>query len=387
MLIRHKEKDIIDYLRHFPAVGIIGPRQCGKSTLARQIVKRTKGSVYIDLENPDDRVRLTDASLFFSQYKGKLVCLDEVQFMPEIFQVLRGIIDQHKKNGQFLLLGSASPPLLRQSSETLAGRIVYVDLAPFSLTEMMKTKKSDTNRLWMRGGFPRSYLARNEAVSMVWRKNFIRTFLERDLSNFGIGIAAENMRRFWMMCAHLHGRSLNLSDLGHSLGVSHTTIKNYVDVMVGTFMLRKLEPYFSNIDKRLKKTPKIYLADTGLLHALLNINNLNELLAHPVAGFSWEGFVLTQLMEALSDWEFFYSATADQAEIDFILKKGKRLIAVESKLSKAPVVTKGFYSLLKDLKIKEAYVASPVSDRFKISENTTVININDLIKQLNQQNA
>ena len=387
MLIRQKEKDILDYLRHFPAVGIIGPRQCGKSTLAREIVKRTKGSVYLDLENPDDRVRLTDASLFFSQYKGKLVCLDEVQFMPEIFRILRGTIDQFKKNGQFLLLGSASPPLLRQSSETLAGRIVYIDLAPFSLTELLKTKKSDINRLWIRGGFPRSYLAPNETVSMVWRKNFIRTFLERDLSNFGIGIAAENMRRFWMMCAHLHGRSLNLSDLGHSLGVSHTTIKNYVDVMVGTFMLRKLEPYFSNIDKRLKKTPKIYLADTGLLHSLLNINNLNELLAHPVAGFSWEGFVLTQLMEALPDWEFFYSATADQAKIDFILKKGKRLIAVESKMSKAPVVTKGFYSLLKDLKINEAYVASPVDNNFRISEITTVININDLIKQLRKRNA
>ncbi len=382
MITRLKEKEILDYLRYFPAVGIVGPRQCGKSTVAKLIVKRKKNALYLDLENPEDRAKLTDPSLFLSQHKGKLICMDEVQFLPEIFSVLRGIIDVNKKNGQFLLLGSATPHLLRQSSETLAGRISYIELSPFLLNELPENKKSGFYKLWIRGGFPRSYLAPKAEISMVWRKNFIRTFLERDLSNLGIGIAPEGMRKFWMMCAHLHGQMLNLSNLGHSLGLSHTTIKNYVDVMVGTFMIVKLEPYYTNIDKRLKKTPKMYLTDTGLLHALLNINSLDELLAHPVAGFSWEGFVLIQLMKSLSGWEFYYASTADQAEIDFILKKGKHLIAVESKLSKSPTVTRGFYSLLHDLKIKEAYVASPIEDSYPISENTIAININALIKKL-----
>ena len=383
MLTRLIEDEILNYLRYFPAAGIVGPRQCGKSTVAQLITKKIKGSLYLDLENPIDRARLTDASLFLSQYKGKLVCLDEVQFMPEIFEVLRGVIDRNKKNGQFLLLGSATPHLLRQSSETLAGRISYLELSPFSLLELKAKKKPDVNKLWMRGGFPRSYLAPKDNVSMIWRKNFIRTFLERDLSNLGIGVAAESMRKFWMMCAHLHGQHLNLSHLGHSLAVSHTTSKTYIDIMVGTFMLRKLEPFYTNIDKRLKKTPKIYLTDSGILHALLNITNFDELLSHPIAGFSWEGFVLNQLTSSLKGWEFYYSSTADQAEIDFILKKGKRVIAIESKLSKAPSLSRGFYSLLKDLKIKEAYVVCPIDDSYPISQGTTVIGIDKLIKKIN----
>ncbi len=383
MIIRTKEQEILRYLRYFPAAGIVGPRQCGKSTLAHLLVKKKTGSVYLDLENPDDRVKLTNPSLYFAEHKNKLICLDEVQFMPEIFAVLRGVIDRNKKKGQFLLLGSASPNLLKQSSETLAGRISYVELSPFSLTELIQNKKPDFQKVWIRGGFPRSYLAPTKDISMVWRKNFIRTFLEQDLSNLGIGIAPENMRKFWMMCAHLHGQMLNLSGLGHSLGVSHTTIRNYIDVMTGTFMIRKLEPYYSNIDKRLKKTPKIYLSDSGILHALLNINSLDDLLAHPVAGFSWEGFVLSQLVDSLKGWEFYYAATADQAEIDFILKKGRHLIAVESKLSKAPNVTRGFYNLLNDLKIKKAFVVCPIEDSFPLAKNTTAIGISELIKKLN----
>ncbi len=383
MITRTKEAVIQTYLSYFPAVGVVGPRQCGKSTVANLISKNKKGSIYLDLENPADRAKLSDATLFLSQYKNKLVCLDEVQFMPEIFNVIRGLIDENKKNGQFLLLGSASPNLLRQSSETLAGRISYIELAPFSLEELNDTaKKSVYHKLWLRGGFPRSYLAPKEEISMIWRKNFIRTFLERDLSNLGIGIAPENMRKFWMMCAHLHGQMLNLSNLGHSLGLSHTSVKSYFDIMASTFMVRRLEPYYTNINKRLKKTPKVYLSDSGILHALLNIHSFDELLSHPVAGFSWEGFVLTQLIESLPDWEFYYAATADQAEIDFILKRGKHLIAVESKLSKSPVVQRGFYSLLKDLKITEAYVAAPIDDSFPLAPTTTAIGLDALIKKL-----
>lgn len=382
MLPRITEKEVRTYLKHFPAVAITGPRQCGKSTLAKTIISTLKGTVYVDLEDPEDRVQLNDPSLFLSQQNNKLICFDEVQFMPELFRVLRSAIDKTKKNGQFLLLGSASPELLRQSSETLAGRIVYIELAPFTLPETAADAKGSMQKLWLRGGFPGSYLAKQESLSMVWRKNFIRTFLERDLSAFGIGVAPENMRKFWMMCAHLHGQSLNLSGLGNSLGLSHATVKTYAGIMTNTYMIRKLEPYYANIDKRLKRSPKIYLSDSGLLHALLNIGSMKDLLAHPVAGYSWEGFVLSQLTTCLSKWEFYYATTADQAEIDFILKKGNRLVAVECKLSKAPVVAKGFYYLMNDLKIKEAYVVCPIQDSFALSKGVTAIGVNTLIEKL-----
>ena len=382
LLHRLKEKEIITYLKHFPAVGITGPRQCGKSTLAKEIIKSRKGSIYLDLENPDDRIKLTDITFFLSENKGKLICFDEVQFMPELFSVLRSVIDRGKRNGQFLLLGSASPELLRQSSETLAGRIVYTELHPFAWYEAEQTSKFRMQKLWLRGGFPGSFLAKQEAMSLIWRKSFIRTFLERDLSAFGIGVAAESMRRFWMMCAHLHGQSLNLSHLGNSLGITHPTVKHYVDVMVNTYMLMKIEPYFANIDKRMKRSPKIYLSDSGLLHALLNISSFNDLAAHPVYGFSWEGFVVSQLKATHPAWEIFYAATADQAEIDFVIKRGKRIVAVECKISKAPSISKGFYYLLKDLKITEAYVVAPVEESFMISKNIEVVTLADLFKKL-----
>lgn len=381
MIERNGATDLARYLKYFPAVGIIGPRQCGKSTLALSYLKGKRNSLYLDLENPDDRAKLANPTLFFSENRHPLICLDEVQFMPNIFPVLRSIIDRNKRNGQFILLGSASPELLRQSSETLAGRIHYMELAPFTLGEVAETKNAST-KLWLRGGFPRSFLAPKEDISFIWRKNFIRTFLERDLSTFGVSTSAEAMRRFWMMCAHLHGQPLNLSNFGGALGVTHPTVKSYVDIMLGTFMLQKLEPFQVNIQKRIRKTPKIYLADSGILHALLNIQSMNELLGHPVAGFSWEGFVLSQLTAALRDWEIFYVTTADQAEIDFILKRGKHLIAVETKLSKSPSVSRGFYTLMNDLNIKEGYVVAPVDVPFRVSEKAEVMNVGLLLDKL-----
>ncbi len=381
MIFRHREKEIRKYLRHFPAVGITGPRQCGKSTLAKHIIGSVKGALYIDLEDPEDRAKLSDPSLFLDQNAGKLICFDEVQFMPDLFRVLRGFIDRTARNGQFLLLGSAAPEFLRQSSETLAGRIVYAPLDPLSARELASAGVSLT-KAWLRGGFPSSALAKQESISFVWRKSFVRTFLERDLSAFGVGIAPENMRRFWMMCAHLHGQPLNLSGLGNSLGITHPTVKHYVDVMVNTYMLRRVEPFFANIDKRLKRSPKIYLADSGMLHALLNIGTGNDLLSHPVAGFSWEGFVLSQVAAELPGWEIFYATTADQAEIDFILKKGKRTVAVECKLSKSPVVSKGFYYLLNDLKIREAYVVCPIEGSFALQKHIWAVGLLELLKKL-----
>jgi predicted AAA+ superfamily ATPase len=382
VIIRKKQIEVQFLLKHFPAVAIVGPRQCGKSTLAKVISQNYKDSVYLDLENPEDRAKLTEPTLFLSQFIGKLVCMDEVQFMPEIFSVLRSLIDREKNNGQFLLLGSASPHLLQQSSETLAGRIAYTELAPFTLEEVSSIPKDQQKNIWMRGGFPKSFLPRNEQVSMLWRKNFIQTFLERDLSVFGFNVPPESMRKLWMMCAHLHGQPLNLSALGNSLGISHTTAGHYIDVLAGTYMLQKIEPYFANLEKRIRKTPKVYLTDSGILHALLNIEKYDELITHPVAGFSWEGYVLQQIRGSLPDWQVNYITTSNQTEIDFILTKGKRTVAVECKLSQAPVLSRGFYNIVDELKIKEAYVVCPVKQAFPISNSIRVIPVSGLIEAL-----
>ncbi len=385
MIIRKKQKQIQFLLKHFPAVAIVGPRQCGKSTLARLISQKFKNSVYLDLENPDDRSKLAEPTLFLSQYRGKLVCMDEVQFMPEIFNVLRSLIDRENKNGQFLLLGSASPHLLQQSSETLAGRIAYTELTPFTPEEIKNPAKDQQQKLWMRGGFPKSFLPGSEQVSMLWRKNFIQTFLERDLSVFGFNVPPESMRKLWMMCAHLHGQPLNLSALGNSLGVSHTTARHYIDVLSGTYMLQKIEPYYANVEKRIRKTPKVYLTDSGILHALLNIEKYDELITHPVAGFSWEGYVLQQIRGSLQEWQVNYITTSNQTEIDFILTKGNRTVAVECKLSQAPVLSRGFYNITEELKIKEAYVVCPVKESFPINKSIRVTPLAGLIDALNKK--
>ncbi|MBL0308813.1 MAG: ATP-binding protein [Bacteroidetes bacterium] len=385
MIVRAKYSEAQRLLKHFPAVAIVGPRQCGKSTMAKLIAKNYKDSIYLDLENPDDRAKLTEPTLFLSQMKGRLVCLDEVQFMPDIFNVLRSLIDKHKRNGQFLLLGSASPHLLRQSSETLAGRVAYMELAPFTLKEVNVSNTNQERKLWLRGGFPKSYLPRVEQISMLWRKNFIQTFLERDLSVFGFNVPSESMRRLWLMCAHLHGQPLNLSALGNSLGVSHTTAGHYIEVLSGTYMLQKIEPHFANLEKRLRKAPKLYVADSGILHALLNIEKYEDLITHPVAGFSWEGYVLQQIKGSLPDWQVSYIATSNQAEIDFILTKGKRTIAVECKLSQAPSVGRGFYSITQELKIKEAFVVCPVKDSFPLNKHIIATNILGLLDSLSKK--
>lgn len=382
MIFRYQEKHIIKLLKHFPAVAIIGPRQCGKSTLAKYIVAAHPEAVYLDLENPDDRAKLAEPTLFLSRLKGRLVCLDEVQFMPDIFNVLRSMIDQNGTNGQFLLLGSASPHMLRQSAETLAGRIAFVELAPFSLHEVATQSLAIEQKLWLRGGFPKSLLTDDEDISIIWRKNFIQTYLERDLGNFGINVPPDQMRRLWMMCAHLHGQALNYSALGNSLGTSHTTVRHYIDVLSGTFMLRRLEPYHANIEKRIRKSPKIYIADSGILHALLGIETLDDLISHPIAGFSWEGFVLQQLAAMLPDWNISQITTSNQAEIDLILKKGRRVVAVECKLSKAPSLSKGFHLLMQDLEISEGYVVSPISEPFPIRNNIIATGIMGLVDAL-----
>jgi predicted AAA+ superfamily ATPase len=379
MLLRSRLNEIDDLLQDFPVVAIVGPRQCGKSTLAQSVVSQYPDAVFLDMEDPDDRAVLSNPTLFFNANKDKLICLDEIQFTPDLFPILRSVVDKGKRNGQFLLLGSASPDLLRQSSETLAGRIVYVELAPFSLTETA----GDWQTLMLRGGFPRSYLAKSDKSSLAWRKSFIRTFLERDIAAFGLNLNPENSRKIWQMCAHYHGKILNYSDFGKSLGLTHPTVKHYVDTLTGTFMLRKLQPYYANLEKRLVKTPKLYVADSGILCALLNIQSFEDLLGHPVAGFAWEGFVLQNILSTVGeDYEVYFISTSADAEIDILLKKGRKLIGIECKFSTTPKLSKGFYNLKSDLKLSQSFVAAPVNKGYPLDKTTQVCNLTELLSNL-----
>lgn len=370
MIKRHKETEVRELFEDFPAVAIIGPRQCGKTTLAKEVMNRMNlDSNYLDLEDPDDAARLTNPTLFFEQTEDQLICLDEIQMKSDLWETLKGTIDRRGRNGQFLILGSASPELIKRSSETLAGRIAFVELKPLSLPEL---GEEDPFELWLQGGFPRSFLARNKQASMTWRKNFIKTFLERDLNLWGIGVPPEMMRRFWRMCAHLHGQVINYSQIGKSLGVSHTTARQYIDIMQQTFMIHLLEPYHGNLKKRIIRSPKLYLTDTGLLHALLDIQSMDHLLGHPVAGNSWEGFVLQQIRATIEDQDLSYIRSSGGEELDIILEKGTKRMAVECKLSRTPNLKKSFYNLLTALDIEEGMVVAPVNTPFPLSEKVMV---------------
>ena len=370
---RSLETEILDCLRDFPAVAVLGPRQCGKSTLAKALIRKIGKALYLDLENPSDLARLRDPELFLSVHADELVCLDEIQRLPEIFAPLRGIIDTRNRNGQFLILGSASRELLRQSSESLAGRIAYLELTPFLASEVIgKSPDCSYRRLWLRGGFPKSLLARDDRSSLRWRENFIRTFLERDIPQLGIRIPAPTLRRAWQMCAHNQGQLLNSSRLGSALGVSHTTLRSYLDRLSETYMLRLLPPFAANVKKRLVKAPKIYLRDTGILHALMAVDTYDDLLAHPVLGASWETLVIENLVASHPGWEPFFYRTAAGAEIDLVLVRGRRRIAVECKVSTSPTLSRGFWNALEDLESDEAWIVAPVEEGYPVAENVRV---------------
>jgi hypothetical protein len=376
---------IHDLLQDYPAVALLGPRQCGKTTLALELVKRYEKSAYLDLEKPSDRRKLHDPEAFFQLHKNRMLCLDEIQRAPEIFQVLRSIIDDDRRAGRFLILGSASRDLIRQSSETLAGRIAFQALTPFLLSEVSavtKVRDSSARRLWLRGGFPPSFLSPSEESSLLWRENFVQTFLERDIPQLGFNISAQTLRRLWQMLAHTHGQQLNSSRLGEALGVSHTTMRSYIDLLTQTFVVRTVLPFYVNIKKRLVKSPKVYVRDSGLLHALLEIETHENLLGHPVYGASWEGFVIENIISELSRWQPFYFKTAAGAEIDLVLVKGRRLVAVECKSSSAPEVTKGFWNALKDLGTKEAWVIAPVKESYPIEKNVQVARLEDFLEAM-----
>jgi hypothetical protein len=364
-------------LRRAPAVAILGPRQCGKSTLARRLAAGRRDALYLDLERPADRARLAEPELFLARHAARLVCLDEIQRAPEIFAVLRSLIDARRRPGRFLVLGSASRELLRQSSETLAGRIAYLELTPFLAGEA--AGRAGEERLWLRGGFPESLLARSEAASLAWRHDFVRTFLERDLPQLGVRVPAGTLERFWRMCAHHHGQILNQSQLGAALGASHVTVRSYLELMAATFMLRLLPPLLPNLRKRLVKSPRLYLRDTGILHSLLDIEDADDLAAHPVRGASWEGWVIENAIAAHPGWRPYFYRAASGAEIDLVLEKGRTRIAVECKASAAPAVGASFWNAIHDLGADEAWVVAPVREGYPLGKKARVATLMELV--------
>lgn len=353
-------------LRRAPVTALIGPRQSGKTTLARTLAARRASSLF-SLDQPADRARLANPGLVLSPLRG-LVVLDEIQAMPELFTTLRSLADRPGSPTRFLILGSASPALMKQASESLAGRVEFVELEGFDLSE---TGPGRLDALWVRGGFPRSFLARREADSVAWREGFIRTFLERDIPELGISIPAAAMRRFWTMLAHYHGQTWNSSELARSMGLSDKTVRGYLDILTGAFMVRQLQPWYENIGKRQVKAPKIYLRDAGLLHTLLSIPNRDVLLGHPRAGASWEGFALHQVIKALAPAEAYYWATHNGAEIDLLIHHGGRRYGFEFKFTEAPAISRSMRIAIEDLKIDHLWVVHPGAHTFALHERIT----------------
>ena len=379
------EKKVNKLLMDFPVTAILGPRQSGKSTLAKKIISKISNSIYIDLEKPSDLRKLNEPELFFSLHKNKLICLDEIQRTPELFSILRSIVDDENHNQQFLILGSASRDLIKQSSETLAGRIAFLELVPFIFSEVKDAEKGVENifnKYWIRGGFPRSFLAQDDENSIVWRENFIKTFLERDIPQLGFQIPAETIRRLWMMCANSHGQLLNSSKLGEALGMSHTTIRSYTDLLCQTFMIRLLQPVLPNIKKRLVKSPKIFIRDHGILHTLLEIDSMDNLLGNPVYGHSWEGLVIENILTEFPQWRAGFYRTSSGAELDLVLMRGNKKIAIEAKASLAPIPTKGFWNAMKDLQVDEAWIISPIQEMYPINKNVYVSGLLQFVSYL-----
>ena len=390
MIPRAAKVKLMDLLRRFPAVALLGPRQSGKTTLALSLEDELKPqALYLDLELPSDRVKLTDPELYLSQHADRLVILDEIHRLPGIFQTLRSVIDRKRragrKAGQFLLLGSASIDLMHQSAETLAGRIAYLELTPFTAAEVGETSPSATDRLWLRGGFPESFLADDDQASFEWRTAFIQTYLERDVPALGPRVPAETLRRFWQMLAHNQGQMLNAAQLAAGLGVSGHTVARYLDILVDLLLVRRLQPWAANVKKRLVRSPKVYVRDSGLVHALLGIRTQEELLGHPVVGPSWEGMVieniLTSLPEIARPW--FYR-TAVGAEIDLVLQLGpKNTWAIEVKRSISnPAPSKGFHIGCADLKVTRQIVLYPGKDCFPLDSKTEVMPLERLVEEL-----
>jgi predicted AAA+ superfamily ATPase len=376
MIPRRASKEILSNLTYFPIAGIIGPRQVGKTTLAKQLREQLPlESIYLDLELESDLRKLDDAETYLNLHRDKCIIIDEVQRMPSLFALLRALVDQDRRPARFIILGSASPELIRASSESLAGRIAYTELTPFSLLEI--SDKYSLRAHWLAGGFPNALLAPEAKFRSTWLDNFLRTFIERDLRELGHEVSSVLLRRMLKMIAHHHGGILNQSDLSRSLGVSSPTVNRYLDLLEGSFVIQRLQPYYVNVGKRLVKSPKIYIRDSGILHNLLQIHSQEQLLGNIAVGASWEGYVIEQIRRSLpGEPELFFYRTHAKAEIDLLasLSSGKQ-IAFEIKLSNAPKVPKGFYQSIKDVQPAQKFVVIPEGEPYPKSEGIEVVNL------------
>ncbi len=390
-ITRNLHASLLDSLQTFPVVGLVGPRQVGKTSMARALaVQMGADAVMLDLERPSDLAKLAEPELFLEPLADKLVILDEVQLRPQLFPVLRSLVDAQRRPGRFLVLGSAAPELIQQSSETLAGRIEFLELAPLSLAEVVAhgsgqaatdpTRANIARTLWSRGGFPDSYLARSDAASMRWREAFVRSYLERDIPQLGIRVSSATLRRFWLMLAHHHGQLWNASTIAGSLGITAPSVRHYLDILESTFMLRVLQPYSANLGKRLVKSPKVYLRDSGVLHALLNLPNHDALLGHPVLGASWEGWVIEQILAQAplgSRANFFRTASGN--ELDLLLElPGGQLRAIEIKHSATPKLGRGFNEALDALKLDKGFVVAQVTEPYAMTSRAQALPLSHL---------
>lgn len=358
-----------------PVVALIGPRQVGKTTLARAIAKEYKNVTFFDLENPEHLARLYDPMLTLKTLSG-LIVIDEIQHLPKLFAILRVLVDEPDNQRQFLVLGSASPTLLKQSSESLAGRIAYQEIYGFSLQEV---GADHLNQIWLQGSFPRSYLA-NQTTSSNWRQQFIRTFLERDLPQLGITIPAITMRRFWMMLAHYHGQTWNAAEFARAFGMSDKSVRHYLDILTATFVVKQLAPWWENISKRQVKAPKIYLTDSGLMHTLLGLNTMDELQGHPKVGASWEGFALNTVCTQLNiePEEAFYWSTYSGAELDLLLMRGNKKIGFEFKRTSSPTISKSLHNAIDNLNLNHAYIINASDSIYQLKPNVTALGLSQI---------
>jgi hypothetical protein len=368
-----------DRLRANPAVLLLGPRQCGKTTLARAFAARHQAE-YFDLEAPADRSRLSQPATTLGPLRGPVV-IDEAQLQPELFPVLRVLSDRRPLPARFLLLGSASPDLVRDISESLAGRVALVQMGGFGLEE---TGDRALRRLWWRGGFPRSFLARSDEESRLWREDFVETFLERDLGRYGVQVAAPTLRRFWSMVAHHHGQIWNASEIGRSLGEAHTTVKRHLDILCGAFVMRQLPPWFENLGKRQVKSPKVYVRDSGILHTLLGIPSFGALEGHPKLGASWEGFALEEVLRVTGAREAYFWNTQGVAELDLLVAVGGQRLGFEFKYADAPSITRGLRVAREDLKLRRAFLVHPGSRSYPLEDWAEAVAIGDLHERLRQ---
>jgi predicted AAA+ superfamily ATPase len=384
MIERHIRARLVEALNSTPAVALLGPRQVGKTTLAHEIGDGCR-SIYLDLESSSDRAKLSDPEAYLAAHEDELVILDEVHRAPELFQQLRGLIDRGRRRGKtggrFLLLGSASVDLLQQSGETLAGRITYLELGPF---DALEAPAGNLDLLWARGGFPSSFLAPSDAVSFRWRQDFVRTYLEREIPQFGPKLPAETLRRLWTMLAHNQGELLNAANLARALGVDGKTVARYLDLLVDLLLVRRLPPWHRNEGKRLVRSPKVYVRDSGIVHALLRLASLDDVLGHPVAGASWEGMVVESILAAAPDGSdaSFYRTSAG-AEVDLVLElPGDQRWVIEVKRSSAPKLERGFYHACEDLRPQRRFVIYNGSERYPLNAETEALGLREMVELL-----